>query len=157
VTIMSVHRRPSGATVLVAYALMSAVVLAGCTRGTQAADHSTGSTSSTSTTARRATPATTPTHPNPPVNTGYTAARAQWKAGATAISADQGKYWSQAKTDLINGETTDTNPAGYAHAVDDLTSLIALPDAQQTAAQNAEYHTDLNELNAFFNTPGLYS
>jgi hypothetical protein len=32
-----------------------------------------------------------------------------------------------------------------------------LPDANQTPTQNAEYHHDINALNAFFGTPGLYA
>jgi hypothetical protein len=91
------------------------------------------------------------------VTRSYDAARTQWLAGATAISAQQGNYWSQAANDLTLGESTDTDPTGYADAVTALKELISLPDAQQTAAQNARYHADINALNAFFKTPGLYS
>ena len=49
------------------------------------------------------------------------------------------------------------DPTGYAGAVTMLNQLISLPDAQQTPAQNAEFHADINSLNAFFKTPGLYS
>jgi hypothetical protein len=81
----------------------------------------------------------------------------QWQAGATAISAQQGKYWSQAATDLTQGETTDSDPTGYAAAVTELKELISLPDAQQTPQQNARFHADIDGLNTFFKTPGLYS
>jgi hypothetical protein len=91
------------------------------------------------------------------VTASYDAARVQWVAGATAISAQQGNNWSQAANDLTAGETTDTNPTGYANAVTELKELISLPDANQTPAQNAQYHADINALNTFFNTPGLYS
>ncbi len=92
-----------------------------------------------------------------PSTAGYDAALAQWKAGATTDSADQGSNWAKAVTDLTNGESTDTNTTGYAAAITQLKQLISLPDAQQTAAQNAEYHADINALNTFFGTPGLYS
>ena len=46
-----------------------------------------------------------------------------------------------------------SDPAAIAH----LKELVTLPDAQQTPAQNAAYHADINALNTFFNTPGLYS
>jgi hypothetical protein len=116
-------------------------------------------TSSSSTSLPPATTAAPaqPTTPPAPVTASYDAARTQWQAGATAISAQQGNYWSQAANDLTAGEATDTNPTGYADAVTALKELISLPDAQQTAAQNARYHADINALNAFFNTPGLYS
>jgi hypothetical protein len=100
-------------------------------------------------------PVTTP--PAVAVTKQYDAAKSQWQAGATAISAQQGAYWSQAAADLTAGETTDSDPTGYAAAVAMLTQLIALPDAQQSAAQNAAFHADINGLNAFFHTPGLYS
>jgi hypothetical protein len=99
--------------------------------------------------------ATTP--PPAPVTKSYDAARVQWQDGATAISAEQGKFWSQAAADLTLGETTDSDPTGYVSAVTMLNQLISLPDAQQTPAQNAEFHADINGLNAFFKTPGLYS
>jgi hypothetical protein len=108
--------------------------------------------------ATAAAPVTAPPAPPPaPVTKQYDAARSQWQAGATAISAEQGKYWSQAAADLTLGETTDSDPTGYAAAVTMLTQLISLPDAQQTPAQNAEFHADINGLNTFFHTPGLYS
>jgi hypothetical protein len=91
------------------------------------------------------------------VTASYNAAQKDWKAGATAISAEQGKYWQEAADALTKGETTDTHPTGYAAAVTMLKELITLPDAQQTPAQNARYHADINGLNAFFKTPGLYS
>jgi hypothetical protein len=99
--------------------------------------------------------ATTP--PPAPVTRSYDAARVQWQDGATAISAEQGRFWSQAAADLTLGETTDSDPTGYVGAVTMLNQLIGLPDAQQTQAQNAEFHADINGLNAFFKTPGLYS
>lgn len=88
---------------------------------------------------------------------GFDAALAQWKAGALAISAEQGKNWTDAATDLTQGESTDSDTTGYAKAITALKQLVTLPDAQQTPTQNAAYHADINALNAFFDTPGLYS
>jgi len=125
-------------------------------------------------------PATTPapasggTHTTPPATTtpssgggtgsgkpagkGYDKARSQWQQGATAISAEMGKYWLTAAAALTAGEVTDTgDTSGYLAAVKALTELASLPDAQQTPAQNAAFHADIAALNTFFNTPGLYS
>jgi hypothetical protein len=102
-------------------------------------------------------PVTTTTTTSAPITAKYDAARVQWQAGATAISAMQGKYWTQAAADLTAGETTDSNPTGYAAAVTALKQLVSLPDAMQTPQQNAEFHADINALNTFFHTPGLYS
>jgi hypothetical protein len=104
------------------------------------------------------------THPSPAATTkqvsnpGYSTALAQWKKGATAISAQQGAYWLAAAGLLQAAEITDSgNTSGYQVAASELRDLAALPDAQQTPAQNAEYHHDIDALNSFFNTPGLYS
>jgi len=107
-----------------------------------------------------ATVTVTATHTaKPPVShAGYDAARKEWQQGATAISAQMGLYWDNAATDLTSGETSDSgDTSGYAAAIKELKQLITLPDAQQTPTQNAEYHADINALNTFFNTPGLYS
>ena len=91
-------------------------------------------------------------------NPGYGTALAQWKIGATAISAQQGVYWLAAAGLLEATESTDGgNTSGCQVAASELRDLATLPDAQQTPAQNAEYHHDIDALNSFFNTPGLYS
>jgi hypothetical protein len=88
----------------------------------------------------------------------YADAKQQWKKGATAISAQQGLYWSKAASDLHSGIGTDPgDTSGYQKRIDELKELISLPDAQQTPAQNAQYHADIDDLNTFFGTPGLYS
>jgi hypothetical protein len=153
---MRLNRLVAHTAVAGTVAVVGAFALSACAaHATPAANN--GTTPATA----AATPATTPpaTKPSPvaPVTTAYDAARAEWKAGSTAISADQGNFWSNAVADLTSGETTDTNPTGYANAVAMLKELIALPDGQQTPAQNAAYHNDINGLNAFFKTPGLYS
>ena len=93
-----------------------------------------------------------------PVVRPYAAARTQWRHGASQISAVQPKYWAAAAADLKHAEHTGVgNTAGYSAAITELRQLASLPDAQQTPAQNAEYHHDIDALNAFFGTPGLYS
>jgi hypothetical protein len=92
-----------------------------------------------------------------PSKAGFDSALGEWKKGATAISADQGINWGNAATDLTNGKVTDTDTTGYTTAIAHLKELISLPDAQQTPAQNTAYHNDINALNTFFGTPGLYS
>jgi hypothetical protein len=87
----------------------------------------------------------------------YLAAKKEWKAGSSAISAEMGAYWAKAAADLAKGETTDTgDTSAYPLAITGLKELISLPDAQQTPAQNAAYHADILALNGFFMTPGLY-
>jgi hypothetical protein len=148
---MTVNRR----IVIAAVLLAGAAGLSGCAGASPGTppDH-------LSTSDRTAPPATTTPGAPPPTTvrtSSYDAARAQWQAGATAISAEQGKYWSQAAANLTAGETTDSDPTGYAAAVAMLSELISLPDAQQTPEQNARYHADIDALNSFFHTPGLYS
>jgi hypothetical protein len=147
---MTVNRRIAVAAVLLA-GVAGISACASPPAGAPPGRLSTSDTASSPATARTAPPLTT-------LRTrSYDAARAQWQAGATAISAEQGKYWSQAAADLTIGETTDSDPTGYPAAVAMLTELISLPDAQQTPEQNARYHADIDSLNSFFHTPGLYS
>lgn len=84
-------------------------------------------------------------------NGAYAAAQLQWIRGASAISANQGLFWHRAKVDLA--ATGDQ----YSYYVHELQQLIALPDANQTPTQNHRYHHYINDLNNFFQTPGLYS
>lgn len=106
-----------------------------------------------------ATPDASPSDdPTPGATHLYDEAKAQWKQGAGAVSAQQGAYWLKAASDLQAGEDTDDrDTSGYPQAINELTDLASLPDAQQTPAQNAQYHQDIDDLNAFFGTPGLYS
>jgi hypothetical protein len=93
-------------------------------------------------------------HPTVGGTSGYNAfasAQVQWIQGSRAVSARQGLYWTQAETALKTvGQVYSTQIAQLKH-------LIALPDANQTPAQNAAYHHDINALNGFFGTAGLYS
>jgi hypothetical protein len=83
-------------------------------------------------------------------NNAFAAAQTQWIAGAGATSADQGIYWTRVETDL------KTAGAAFSSQIALLKQLIALPDANQSAAQNATYHHDIAALNSFFGTAGLY-
>jgi hypothetical protein len=84
-------------------------------------------------------------------NKHFAYAQADWIRGARAIAAEQGKYWSRAKADLHKDGDE------YSTEVKELRQLIALPDANETPAQQHRARHDVRELNAFFSTPGLYS
>lgn len=144
--------------VAVLAALATVGVLGACTTTVTPTGAPTAATSAPAASPSPAPSAATTSAPATPVTAGYDDAKAQWQAGATAISAQQGMYWQQAAKDLSLGESSDTgDTSGYPAAVTHLTELVSLPDAQQTPEQNAAYHADINALNAFFKTPGLYS
>ena len=79
----------------------------------------------------------------------FAKAQQQWIAGSRATSSTQGRYWARAADDL-------KTRGGYATQVALLRQLIALPDADQSPAQNATYRHDVAALDAFFGTPRLY-
>jgi Protein of unknown function (DUF4232) len=88
----------------------------------------------------------------------FAAARAQWVAGASAISAEQGAYWAQAASLLTSAVNAgEPGTAGFAQAAQELTQLGALPDAGLTPAQRTQEINLVAALNTFFSTPGLYS
>jgi hypothetical protein len=82
---------------------------------------------------------------------GYQLAKGYWQEGATVPMSQEGLDWQHAANEL------NTQGATYATQVNQLKQLISLPDANQTPAQNAEWHSDVNALNSFFGTPNLYS
>ena len=89
---------------------------------------------------------------------GFTAALAEWKKGATASSAEQGAFWTRAAADLTSGLKTDkARTDEYSFAIAALKALVKLPSGQQSSGQNMEFHIDVEALNSFFGTPGLYS
>jgi hypothetical protein len=89
---------------------------------------------------------------------GFTSAQAEWKKGAGVSAAQQGAYWTRAANDLLAGEKTDGNGTeAYQIAIVELKDLTSLPDAQHSTAQNVRYHMDIEALDGFFSTPGLYS
>ena len=89
---------------------------------------------------------------------GFTSAQTEWKKGAGVSSAQEGAYWIRAANDLLAGEKTDGNGTeAYQIAIVELKELTSLPDAQQSPEQNIRYHMDIEALDGFFNTPGLYT
>jgi predicted lipid-binding transport protein (Tim44 family) len=156
--------RTSGcATLGLVSGLAALAVLGGCstaktpsggghhpTTGAPATYSATTTSTTTSTTAPAPTASTTASTTSAAETSAFGAAKAQWVAGAKADAANQGQYWTQAATDL--------SPfAGYSSDVADLRQLAALPDTDDTPTQMAEATADVNTLNSFFATPGLYS
>lgn len=90
--------------------------------------------------------------------TQFSEARQLWVAGASAISADQGSYWTHAASLLTNAVNSGApGTAGFALAAQELTELAALPDAMLTPSQRAQEINLVGALNVFFSSPGLYS
>ena len=88
----------------------------------------------------------------------FAEAKGLWEAGAPAISANQGSYWSEGGNVLDSAVSEGASgTSGFSTAGQELAQLASLPDAMQTSAQNAEYHSDITALNTFFGTPGLYN
>jgi len=93
----------------------------------------------------------------PSSSTGFEAAKQAWEKGAAADSADQGTYWSRAESDLTQAtDSGASGDAGFKSAEHELQQLAALPDADQTQAESAEFQHDTRALNTFFATSGLY-
>ena len=90
--------------------------------------------------------------------TQFSEARQLWVAGASAISADQGSYWTHAASLLSNAVSSGApGTAGFAEAAQELTALAALPDAMLSPAQKTQEINLVGALNTFFSSPGLYS
>ena len=90
--------------------------------------------------------------------TQFSEARQLWVAGASAVAADQGSYWTHAAgllTYAVNSGAPGT--AGFALAAQELTQLAALPDAMLSPAQKTQEVNLVGALNTFFSSPGLYS
>jgi len=81
---------------------------------------------------------------------GYTAAKAQWKAAPCKAAAVQGRYWLRAAKDL----SRRPHHAGSAPAIRELRNLASLPDTNLTPKQMLKSKADARALNAFFHTPG---
>ena len=93
----------------------------------------------------------------PTSSSGFEAAKQAWDKGATVDSADQGTYWSRAESDLTQAtDSGESGGAGFKAAERELQQLAALPDADQTHAESAEFHHDTQALNTFFGTTNLY-
>jgi hypothetical protein len=90
--------------------------------------------------------------------TQFSEARQLWVAGASAVSADQGSYWTHAASLLTNAvDSGAPGTAGFAEAAQELTELAALPDAMLSPAQKTQEVNLVGALNIFFSSPGLYS
>ncbi|MBR7837066.1 DUF4232 domain-containing protein [Actinospica durhamensis] len=88
----------------------------------------------------------------------FAEAQQLWKAGAGAISAVQGAYWTEAAAVLSYPAGTNApGSTGFSAAAQKLTQLAGLPDAMQNPTQQSESHADTAALNSFFDTPSLYS
>jgi len=81
---------------------------------------------------------------------GYTAAKAQWKAAPCKAAAVQGRYWLRAANDL----SRRPQHAGSAPAMRELRNLASLPDTSLTPMQMRKSRADVRALNTFFHTPG---
>lgn len=87
----------------------------------------------------------------------YDEALLVWKAGAGAISAEQGAYEIEAGDLLENAEEAGvTGTSGFLTAAAELGQLSSLPDAMLNSTQQSEFDTDVADLDSFFATPGLY-
>jgi hypothetical protein len=109
----------------------------------------------------RVVPTSTTTTSSPPPaespSDGFYNAEEAWSTDVCTPAASEGTAWQQAASDLTYGETEDGgDTSGYAAAAAELNDLAALPDTDATPAQQAEYQSDVQALDAFFNTPGLY-
>ena len=106
------------------------------------------------------TPAPEPTRPlqSPPGAAGWLLQRPTGVVyGCLYAAANQGTAWQQAASDLVSGETTDGgDTSGYAAAAAELNDLASLPDTSETPAQMAQFQSDVQALDTFFATPGLY-
>src|SRR5580698_5009194 len=87
-----------------------ALALASCSSSPKPNDaahaKTTTTTSSPTTTSTTSAPTTTsPPNTTPQIPSGFALAKSQWEQGATAISADQAAFWTQAVTDLQGAES----------------------------------------------------
>jgi hypothetical protein len=81
----------------------------------------------------------------------FALAQSIWIAGNGANAATQGEFWTKTEVDLKKAGSE------YATQISELTSLIALPNTGLTPAQIAQVHKLVSELDAFLQTPGLYT
>lgn len=83
-------------------------------------------------------------------NTRFAQAQLGWQQGAHAVLAVVGLYWERAESALkLDGSK-------YTSQINQLRQLIALPDADQSATQNATFRRDIAALDNFFGTTALY-
>jgi ABC-type Fe3+-hydroxamate transport system substrate-binding protein len=154
-------RRMTARAVTVMFAIGAAVALAGCSSGGSGPSSSSGTSSTDATTTTTASASTTvptseATGPSTTQPGGFGAAKQQWEEGAMADSADQTRFFNLAAGDLNSAITTGANHSDYAHAVQELQQLASLPETSETPTQQSEAQHDVQALNTFFGTSGLY-
>jgi hypothetical protein len=86
----------------------------------------------------------------PPEQAGFASALAAWKLAARTSAAAMGNYLVRAADDLRT-----SGRSSYDTATNDLTYLAHLPVTNDTPAQQAKAHADVQALDSFFGTPGL--
>jgi hypothetical protein len=87
----------------------------------------------------------------------YPGAQQDWKNDVCDPAAQQSDDWTQVAAQLQTAEPAYAgNPSGYKAAISELQAIAAIPDTNTSTAQQNEFTTDVQELNTFFNTPGLY-
>jgi hypothetical protein len=85
------------------------------------------------------------------------AAKEQWQQGVCVDAANQGGSWLGAASTLKMAAVNPSgDAAGFTQAAAQLTDLAAIPDTNVTPAQDDQYMSDVQALDAFFGTPGLY-
>lgn len=87
----------------------------------------------------------------------YSGAQQEWKSAVCDSAAQQSGDWVQAATQLQYAEPAYAgDPSGYEAAISELKAIAAIPDTGTTPAQQDEMTSDVQKLDTFFNTPGLY-
>jgi hypothetical protein len=134
--------------------LATILSVAACGPSTTAAD--TGATAPASSATAGDSPgqamSPTPSASAPAGQAAFAGALAQWKSAAAANAATMNMYLLQAADDLRG-----SGYPGSGTAVDQLTYLASLPPTNNTPAQQANAHADVQALDSFFGTPGLMS
>jgi hypothetical protein len=82
----------------------------------------------------------------------FASALADWKLAASVSAAEMNNYLRRAAADL-----RASGRSSYGPAINDLTYLAQLPLTNDTPAQQAKAHADVQALDSFFGTPGLMS
>ncbi len=89
-------------------------------------------------------------------STPYASALQEWEHAACASSAQQGAEWTQVAADLKDAAPDYAgNPSGYKAAINDLHSMALVPETSASAAQQAQFESDVRALDIFLRTPGL--
>jgi hypothetical protein len=96
------------------------------------------------------------TAPSTTLAQGFISARAQWEAGAKAVSAQQSAYFAQAVADLRTALDNGPGSQVVAEAIGALQQLALIPETDADPAQQAEAKSDVMFLDNYFGTPGLF-